>query len=278
PPRVLIRCTVLTPESVPLPRCAVTSSLSHGISPAVCPATLATALPTTALPSTCSQLGPAKWRPTLLPSSSKVAIGSRKAHASLPSVPALHSETCAPSAWSVTTALSPGAAIAAGTCADAALVNNEPTMPRNKLAVRMRCLLSPVLACRHSRHRLLEVLVHLVEKAGGREPFLIGADEQREVLGHEAGLDRADGDLLQDRGEFRERGVIIELGAMREPPCPGEDRCDRIGRGLLALLVLAVVARHRAVCRLRFDHLAVRRHEHRRHQPERAVALRHGVR
>ena len=43
-----------------------------------------------------------------------------------------------------------------------------------------------------SRHRLLEVLVDLVEEAGGGEPFLVGADQQRQVLGHEAGLDRVD--------------------------------------------------------------------------------------
>src|SRR5262249_22582411 len=75
----------------PEPRCAVTSSLSQGISLAVLPATLATALPTTALPSACSQFGPSQWRPTVLPSSSSVAIGSRNTHASLPSLPALHS-------------------------------------------------------------------------------------------------------------------------------------------------------------------------------------------
>ena len=42
------------------------------------------------------------------------------------------------------------------------------------------------------RHRLLQVLVDLVEEAGGREPLLVGADQEREVLGHEAGLDGVD--------------------------------------------------------------------------------------
>ena len=54
-------------------------------------------------------------------------------------------------------------------------------------------------------------------------------------------------------GELRELGVVVELGAMREAARPGEDRGDRVGRGLLALLVLAVVARHGAVRGLRFD-------------------------
>ncbi len=45
----------------------------------------------------------------------------------------------------------------------------------------------------------------------------------------------------------------------------------------LALLVLAVVARHGAVRGLGLDGLAVRRHQHRGHQAERAEALRDGV-
>src|SRR5262245_28842708 len=37
-------------------------------------------------------------------------------------------------------------------------------------------------------HRLFEVLVDLVEEARGREPLLLGTDQQRQVLGHEARL------------------------------------------------------------------------------------------
>src|SRR5262249_26888620 len=228
---------------------------------------------------------------TVLRSSSSVAIGSRNAHASLPSLPALHSYTCAPSAWSVTTALSPGAAIAGGTCADAAPASVEAaTMERANIAMRMGRP-PPLADCRVEtsrraparwlraalRHRPLEILVDLVEEAGGGEPFLIGAHQQRQVLGHEARLDRGDRDLLQGRREFRELGVVVELGAVREPARPGIDRGDRIGGRLLALLVLAIMPRHRAVGRLGLHHLAVWRHQHRRHQPERAVALRDGV-
>src|SRR5439155_5150809 len=39
------------------------------------------------------------------------------------------------------------------------------------------------------RHRLLEVLIHLVEEPGRRQPLLVGADQDREVLGHEASFD-----------------------------------------------------------------------------------------
>ena len=64
---------------------------------------------------------------------------------------------------------------------------------------------------------------------------------------------------------------------MREPAGPREDRCDRIGRGRLTLLVQAVVAGHRSVRRFRFDRPAVGAHQHRRHQTQRAEALRDRV-
>src|SRR4051794_1714407 len=96
------------------------------------------------------------------------------------------------------------------------------------------------------RHRLCQVRVDLVEERCRREPFLLGADEEREVLGHLAGLDRVDAHPLQRGREFRKLRVIVELGAVREAARPGEDRGHRVGRGLLALLVLAVVAGHRA--------------------------------
>src|SRR5699024_9404439 len=59
---------------------------------------------------------------------------------------------------------------------------------------------------------------------------------------------------------------------------PREDRRDRVRRRRLALLVLAVVTRHRAVRGLGLDGLAVWRHEDRRHEAERAEALRDRVR
>src|SRR5437016_14254953 len=99
----------------------------------------------------------------------------------------------------------------------------------------------------NSRHRLVQIGVDLVEEAGGREPLLLGADEEREVLGHGAGLDGVDAHLLQGGREPGERRVVVELGAMRKPARPGEDRGDRVGRSLLSLLMLAVVARYSAV-------------------------------
>ena len=78
-------------------------------------------------------------------------------------------------------------------------------------------------------------------------------------------------------GELGEFGVVVELGAVGEATRPGEDRGDRVGRGRLALLVGAVVARDGAVGGFGFDRLAVRRHQHRGHQAERAIALRDRV-
>jgi hypothetical protein len=69
-------------------------------------------------------------------------------------------------------------------------------------------------ATEKSRHRLLQPLVDPVEEAGGREPPLVGADEEGEVLGHEAGFDGVDADLLEGGREPREIVVAVELGAV----------------------------------------------------------------
>src|SRR5208283_4124133 len=96
-------------------------------------------------------------------------------------------------------------------------------------------------------HRLLQILVDLVEKARRREPFLLGADEQRQILGHAAALHRRNANVFERLGEARERGVVVELRAMREAARPGEDRGDRIRRRRMPLLMLAIMARHRAM-------------------------------
>src|ERR1700687_2086209 len=82
------------------------------------------------------------------------------------------------------------------------------------------------------RHRGLEVRVHLVEEAGGGEPLLVGTDQERQVLGYEACLARVDGHLLERAGELCQVGIAVELRPMAEPARPGEDRGDRVGRGL----------------------------------------------
>src|ERR1700761_1723480 len=212
-----------------------------------------------------------------------------------------------PTAWAVSTAVSPGAAIAAGrglSSASAppassgssrkgmAFAIDRMMRPQWVVVIPGRCA-APSPNSRDSgcdadasprndiaalrRHRLVEVVRDLVEEAGGRQPALVGADEEREVLGHVAFLDGGDADLLERACELRQRLVVVELGAMAEATGPGEDRGDGVGRGLLALLLLAEVTGHGAVGGFRFHGLAVRGHQDGGHQAERAVALRHGV-
>src|SRR5690606_30957400 len=73
-------------------------------------------------------------------------------------------------------------------------------------------------------------------------------------------------------------GIIVELCAMCQTTGPSEDRSDRVGRGFLALLMLAIVTGHGAVGSFRFHRLAIRRHQNRGHQAERAKALSNDVR
>src|SRR3546814_13940182 len=107
--------------------------------------------------------------------------------------------------------------------------------------------LFPYTTLFRSRQRLLQVLVELVEELGRGQPLLVRPDEQRQILGHVAGLDRVDADLLQGRGEVADVRRAVELAATVQAARPGEDRRYRVGLGLLATLVLAVVARPRAV-------------------------------
>src|SRR3546814_9674118 len=86
------------------------------------------------------------------------------------------------------------------------------------------------------------MLVELAKKWRRCQPRLIGTDQQRQILGHVAGLDGVDADALDGARESCDLGRVVELGTVFAAAGPGEDRRDRVGRGLLALLVLAVVA------------------------------------
>src|SRR5580692_1717011 len=152
-----------------------------------------------------------------------------------------------PTAWVARTVVSPGAATAAGrglsparappvrsgrSRKGVAFAINRIVRPRletsllrgakrrsNPFFREMACFAT--LAIRFSkaalrRHRLVEVLRDLVEEARGRQPALIGADQEREVLGHVAVFDGGDADLLQRACELRQRVVVVELGAMAE--------------------------------------------------------------
>ncbi|CAG9096414.1 unnamed protein product, partial [Plutella xylostella] len=109
---------------------------------------------------------------------------------------------------------------------------------------------------------LFEIFGQFVHEGEGLEVVVAlhvvhALDADGQVLGHDPGLDGLNADGLQ---------------RLRE------DGSNRVGGGLLALLVEAVVARDSAVRRLRLHRLTIRADEHRRHEPQRAVALRHRVR
>ena len=130
---------------------------------------------------------------------------------------------------------------------------------------------------KESADLLAEVVGQGVQELVGGEPRRVPADQQRQVLGHLSTLDGLDAHLLERLGELRDLRRAVDLAAVGDAPGPGEDRRDRVGRRLLALLPLPVVPGDGAVRRLRLDGLAVGGHQHRRHQAQRAVALRDGV-
>ncbi|EBA07220.1 NADP-dependent isocitrate dehydrogenase protein [Sagittula stellata E-37] len=136
----------------------------------------------------------------------------------------------------------------------------------------------PAHAPASARQRLVQPLVDLLQKSHRGQPALIGTHQQRQVLGHVAGLHGLDDHPLQRLGKVLQRRVAVQLRAVLQPAGPGIDRRDGVGGGRLALLVLTVMARHRAVRRLRLHDPAIRRHQLRGHHPQRPEALRHRVR
>src|SRR5689334_11058812 len=66
--------------------------------------------------------------------------------------------------------------------------------------------------------------VERVEELLGRQPLLLGADQDREVLGHPAALDGLDADLLQRVREPDDVGRAVELAAVLQALGPGVDR------------------------------------------------------
>src|SRR3954447_16485153 len=92
-----------------------------------------------------------------------------------------------------------------------------------------------------SPQRGLQTPVHRGEEVLGGEKVLVGADEQREVLGHLARLDGLDAHALERLAELGDLGCLVEPAARLQGARPSEDGRDRIRRGGLALLVLAEV-------------------------------------
>src|SRR5690349_449834 len=125
--------------------------------------------------------------------------------------------------------------MASGNCVWARKLASEPTSSNNASVAHLgkdmvRLHVEPYARDKSGLrlHRVREVVGNLVEEAGGRQPALVGADQQRKVLGHVAGLDGVDTDLLQREGELRQLRIVVEFGAVAETTRPGEDRGDRV--------------------------------------------------
>ena len=107
---------------------------------------------------------------------------------------------------------------------------------------------------------------------------LAGANQEREIFVMYQFRPYSTQTRFERRGEARQVRVVVKLGAVGQPQSRRRSKRWRWSRSLLALLVLAVVARDRAVGGLGLDGAAVRRHQHGGHQAKRAKALRYGVR
>src|SRR5450759_268178 len=156
---------------------------------------------------------------------------------------------------------------------DRGQVGTNDAAARHTHMGRPRRRISPI----GSGHCCREVLVYRGQELLGGQPGLVGADQQREVLGHLALFDGLHADAFEGLGERRHLGGAVKLAAVLDATGPRVDRGDRVGGGRLAELVLAEVSGHRAVRSLGLDGLAVGGHQHRGHQAERAVSLRDGV-
>src|SRR4051794_4989932 len=110
---------------------------------------------------------------------------------------------------------------------------------------------------------------HGVQELLRGQPWLIGPDEGSEVPGHMPGLDGFDADALERGGEVSHLRSVVEAGTIGQATGPSEDRGYRIGRGLPALLMFAVVAGDPAVGGVGLGGPALPGHQKRRPQGQR---------
>src|SRR5690242_9892889 len=104
-----------------------------------------------------------------------------------------------------------------------------PSLPRLQLLLQAR-LQSPLDG--------VEVLVRCDPAAS-----VLFATSKREILGHDAvNIDGVNASLLELLGKDDKLGSVVKLTTLGETLCPGVDGGNGVGRGLVALLVLAVVA------------------------------------
>lgn len=123
---------------------------------------------------------------------------------------------------------------------------------------------------------VLQAALDGVEVLGGGDVVLATglAAGQGQILGHDAvDVDGVNAGALEGLGKGDDVGGLVELTALDEAAGPGKDGGDGVGRGLLALLVLAVVAGDGAVGGLGLKGLAVGGDEDGGHEAEGAEAL-----
>lgn len=95
-----------------------------------------------------------------------------------------------------------------------------------------------------------------------------------EILGHDVvNIDGIDTGLLKSLSERNNVWGLVELSTLDESAGPGEDGGDWVGGGLVALLVLTVVAGDGSVGGLRLKGLSVWGNEDGGHKAEGAEAL-----
>lgn len=133
-----------------------------------------------------------------------------------------------------------------------------------------------------SRHLQL-LLDDLLHAALDSVEVLVGGDivltaslaaSKGKILGHDAiNIDGVNAGLLEALGEGDNLGLVVELATLDETTGPGEDGGNGVGGGLVALLVLTVVASDGAVGSLGLEGLAIGGDEDRGHETKGAETL-----
>merc|ERR1712144_177522 len=137
----------------------------------------------------------------------------------------------------------------------------------------------PTFSWRYRRLQLrskhaLHALLHSIEILASGHKVLRLSTADGQVLGHDALLVHdVNASLLKALGELHQLWCAVQLATLRQTASPGEDGCDGVGGGRVALLVLTEVTRHGAVGSFGFEGLAVWGDEDRGHEAQGTEAL-----
>lgn len=100
------------------------------------------------------------------------------------------------------------------------------------------------------------------------------ASGKGKILGHDTvNIDSVNASLLKALSKGDNLRGVVELATLDETTGPGEDGGNGVGGGLVALLMLTVVASDSTVGSLRLESLAIRGDENGGHETKRAEAL-----